>query len=304
MLFSLIALAVAAGAAWSRGRQLRRMSALSLRNRTLGPDGIVIGGAGFVLPRAKAPAILLLHGAGDTPQTLRYLGDALFARGFHVVAPLLPRHGRSLQEFRRLTARELTSAAELNYTELRSSHDWVGVIGLSMGGALAAQLAAAHSDLPALGLVAPYLEMPRRIERLAVLSRVWGVLVPAGRSAEGRSILDPVERGRNLAYGVFTAAGLRALRDTMRRARTALPHIVAPTLMIQSREDNRIAPAAAERAFSRIGSADKQLEWVAGAAHIITVDYGRDWVIARLAAFMESHMSPRAPTPTARGISS
>ena len=41
-----------------------------------------------------------------------------------------------------------------------------------------------------------------------------------------------------------------------------------------------------------------------GAAHILTVDYGREQVIARLAAFMEVHMTPRAPTPTGRGISS
>ena len=173
-----------------------------------------------------------------------------------------------------------------------------------MGGALAVQLAAEHPEIPAVGLVAPYLAMPRRLERLAMLSSIWGVLVPAGRSAEGMSVFDPVERDRNLAYGVFTAAGLRALRDSMRRAHAALPRVSAPTLMIQSREDNRITAPDAERAFALIGSHDKELQWVTGASHIITVDYGRDQVIARLAAFMESHLTPRAPTPSAREISS
>jgi carboxylesterase len=280
------------------------MTDFTLRHRTLGPDGIVIGGEGFVLERHGAPAVLLLHGAGDTPQTLRYLGDALFARGFHVAAPLLPRHGRALREFQRVTADELTIATERSYAELRSSHDRVAVIGLSMGGALAVQLAAGHHEIPALGLIAPYLAMPPRIERLARLSSLWGMVLPAARSAEGTSVLDPIERDRNLAYGVFTAAGLRALRETMRRAVVALPRVTAPTLVIQSREDNRIAERAAERAFALIGSRDKRLEWVTGAAHIITVDYGRDQVIARLAAFMESQLAPRAPTPSARGISS
>ena len=243
MLVSIAAFAVAVGAAWWRARQLRAMTDFTLRHRTLGPDGIVIGGEGFVLERHGAPAVLLLHGAGDTPQTLRYLGDALFARGFHVAAPLLPRHGRALREFQRVTADELTLATERSYAELRSSHDWVGVIGLSMGGALAVQLAAGHHEIPALGLVAPYLAMPPRIERLARLSSVWGVVLPAARSAEGTSVLDPIERDRNLAYGVFTAAGLRALRETMRRAVVALPRVTAPTLVIQSREDNRIAAA-------------------------------------------------------------
>ena len=69
--------------------------------------------------------------------------------------------------------------------------------------------------------------------------------------------------------------------------------------MIQSREDNRISVESAERAFARLGSPDKTLEWVTGAAHIITVDFGRDVVIAQLAAFMEARCTPRARTPSA-----
>src|SRR5262245_20127159 len=113
MAFAIALIAVAAGCvAWWRDRQFRAMSALTLRHRTLGADGIVVGGEGFVLSRGGAPAVLLLHGAGDTPQTLRYLADALFARGFHVTAPLLPRHGRLLRDFQHITADELTVAAQ------------------------------------------------------------------------------------------------------------------------------------------------------------------------------------------------
>jgi carboxylesterase len=251
-------------------------------------EGIVIGAEGFILERAGAPAVLLLHGAGDTPQTLRYLADALHARGFHVSAPLLPGHGRRVKDFARVTADDLSAAARARYAELRQSHAWLGVIGLSMGGALAVQLAAEHRDLPALGLVAPYLAMPRMVDRAARLAWLWGPLVPVLRSADGVSVLDPVERDRSLAYGAFTPAALRALRTTMRRAVTALPRVAAPTLMIQSREDNRLSVADAERAFAQLGAREKRLQWITGAAHVITVDYGRDTVIASLTSWMES----------------
>ncbi|MGH7619514.1 MAG: alpha/beta hydrolase [Gemmatimonadaceae bacterium] len=297
MWIGVLALVVAAGAFW-RARHLRAMNALTMRHRRLGEGGVVIGGEGFTLERAGAPAVLLLHGGGDTPQTLRYLGEELHARGFHVVAPLLPGHGRTLREFARVTADELTAAAASSYATLRASHEWVAVIGLSMGGALAAQIAAGNQSLPALGLVAPYLSMPKPIEWAARLAPAWGIVVPAVRSGDDTSIRDPDERTRGLAYGVFTAAGLIALRETMRRGVAALERISAPTLMMQSREDNRITVADAERTFARIGSREKSLEWVSGAGHIITVDFGRDAVNARLAAFVEAHTRAASRNPT------
>ena len=289
MLSAVVALALALFA-WWRAIHLRAMTGLVDRRRRLGPDGIVVGGEGFVLVRTGAPAVLLLHGGGDTPQTLQYLAAALYAQGLHVSAPLLPGHGRSLAEFKHVTAEQLTDAARASYKALATDHTWVGIIGLSMGGALAVQLAADNPELPALGLIAPYLAMPDRIERAARLAWLWGPLVPVVRSGDGISVLDPEERKRSLAYGVFTAAGLRALRRTMQRAALALPRVSAPTLVIQSREDNRITVPAAERAFARLGSREKRLAWVTGAAHIITVDYGRDTVIALLTGWMQAHL--------------
>jgi carboxylesterase len=285
--------ALIAGAIW-RARHLKTLEAITYERRRLGADGIVIGGEPFTRDRAGAPAVLLLHGAGDTPQSLKYLADALYAHGFHVEVPLLPGHGRTARDFNRITADDLTNAVRAHYDALRAAHDWVGVIGLSMGGALAVQLAAEHADMPALGLLAPYLAMPRKIQRAAAASRLWGPLFPLVRSTEGKSVLDANEQAHNLAYGVFTPGALRALRDTMCRAVAQLPRVSVPTLMIQSREDNRITVVDGERAFQLIGSREKRLEWITGAAHIITVDYGRDAVFAQLAAFMESHVPPRA----------
>ena len=103
-----------------RAWHLRAIERLSTDRRPLGSDGIVVGAEGFTLARARAPAVLLLHGAGDTPQTLRYLGEALFAQGFHVEAPLLPGHGRTLDAFRRTSAVDWLNAARSSYRALQS----------------------------------------------------------------------------------------------------------------------------------------------------------------------------------------
>jgi carboxylesterase len=288
MLFGVLA-ATLAIALVLRERRKRALTALSMQHRRLGPDGIAIGAESFVLARADGPAVLLLHGAGDTPQTLRLLGEYLHARGFHVVAPLLPGHGRDVGAFARITADELTVAARVAYEALVREREWVGVIGLSMGGALAVQIAADAPALPALGLAAPYLAMPTTITRAARIWWLWGLAAPLVKSGDGVSILDPVERERNLAYGVFTPNALRALYQTVRRAQAALPRVAAPTLVVQSRNDNRISVDAATSAFARLGAREKRLAWTADGAHVITVDYGRDEVFRQLATWMEIH---------------
>jgi carboxylesterase len=265
----------------------------AIDRRPKGLNGIVIGAEGFVFERPGAPAVLLLHGAGDTPQTLRYLAAELDHRGFHVSVPLLPGHGRDLDAFASVTARDIVSAARATFGELRATHKWVGLIGLSMGGAVAVQLAAEAPDLPALGLAAPYLAMPPLIAHAASIAWLWGPLAPVVHSANGISVLDADERAQSLAYGAFTPSALRALSGIVRNAAAALPRVAAPTLFLQSRTDNRIRVSAAERAFARLGSREKRLEWISGAAHIITVDYGRDQVNAQLASWMEAHQISR-----------
>jgi esterase/lipase len=59
--------------------------------------------------------------------------------------------------------------------------------------------------------------------------------------------------------------------------------------MVQSREDNRISVGAAERAFAKIGATEKRLEWISGASHVITVDFGREHVFDLLASWLEKH---------------
>lgn len=286
---------------------MSRRRALALRDDTLrrlpiGKDGIIPGAEPFELVHAdgNAPAVLLLHGGGDTPQTLRYLASFLYDRGYDVQVPLLPGHGRTLREFSGVTADDWLRTARSGYRELAAKHDWVAIAGLSMGGALAVQLAAELPSLPALALLAPYFAMPRYISVAARLSPLWAPIAPFVRAidpAAAPSIHDRAEAARSLGYGVFTPVALRALHRTVRRAIALLPNVKAPTLMIQSREDNRVSPSAAQRAFDRIGTRDKELVWLSGAGHVITVDYGREQIFQRVADFLARHrQTPSLPT--------
>ncbi len=250
----------------------------------------VIRGAQTIdLQEEGSPGVLLLHGFGDTPQTLALLARKLHKSGYSLYAPLLPGHGRSIDAFDKSRATDWVAAAKSALIEMRSRHDSVSIVGLSMGGALAVLLAAELNDIPALVLIAPYLGMPRRLRLAASTHWAWGRLAGAVNARNPQSIRDPIEREKNLAYGAVTGRALFELWKVVRLARGSLSRVNSPTLIIQSREDPRCAPEVAEFALKSLGAREKELVWTEGAGHIITVDYGRERVFNEVERWLTAH---------------
>ena len=296
----LIALLLVGGAVvFVRTRTTARAREMVGARLTPGPDGIVAGASSIDLPADGRHGLLLLHGFGDTPQTLGYLADHMHALGWGVRAPLLPGHGRTLDAFATSRADQWVDYAREELAKLREQYESVAIVGLSMGGALATILAGDTRDIRALVLLAPYLSMPTRLRRAAAVHRALGVLFPFLRGGGDRSIRDPNEAVRNLAYGFATPRLVFELRRVVDRARAAAPAVSAPTLVVQSRQDNRIPPDAAERAFSLFRVDDRRLLWTEGNGHIITVDYGRQAVFAAVADWLETHVKRSGQVPSA-----
>jgi carboxylesterase len=259
---------------------------------------ILPGAETIDLQEEGSPGVLLLHGFGDTPQTLGLLARRLRKSGYSVLAPLLPGHGRSMNAFAKSRASDWIEAAKAAYVEMRARHDLVSVVGLSMGGALAVVVAGEQLEIPTLVLIAPYLGMPKTLRLAAATHWLWGRFVGEVNARNPRSIRDPIEREKSLAYGAVTGRELHELSEVVRCARQALTNVRAPALIIQSREDPRCSPETAEFALKTLGSGEKRLVWTEGAGHIITVDYGRERVFSEVERWLNAHRSPAAEAAT------
>ena len=301
---------------WAVRRGLgRRTERATLARLPVDAEGIIEGAGGIVRQGASNRAVLILHGFGDTPQTLHYLADHLHGLGFTVHAPLLPGHGRTLAEFGDTSADAWLAAADAELVALRRRFEFVGLVGLSMGGALSVILAARHGGRSidaaggprlaargpdALILLAPYLSMRARAERVATLHWLISPFATYLPSREEASIRDPRERAHSRGFGTVTPGLVRELRRVVRWAQHALPDVRQPTLVIQSREDNRIEEAAAARSFDRLGAVEKRFVWTEGSGHVITVDTGRERVLELTGEWLldwADAMSSGSPAP-------
>jgi carboxylesterase len=258
-------------------------------------DAAIIKGAETIdLQEEGSHGVLLLHGFGDTPQTLSLLARRLAKNGYGVFAPLLPGHGRDMAAFRRARAEDWIETARHSLTRMCERYAVVSVVGLSMGGALAVLATAEVKTVASLVLIAPYLGMPMQIRLAAAVHWLWGPIAGEINARNPRSVRDPIEREKNLAYGLVTGRTLHELAKVVRRSRKVLPEVTVPTLIILSKEDPRVPPAVGEFALRMLGARDKKLVWTEGAGHIITVDYGRERVFGEVQKWLQLHDSRSA----------
>ncbi len=270
------------------------------------------GAEPVALEAAGDRGALVLHGFGDTPESVATVAHALHARGWTVEVPLLAGHGRDLRTFAGSGAGDWLASARAAYLALGARRARVAIVAQSMGAALAAVLAAdaavdATGGPPALVLLAPYLVAPASVRWGARLAPVLALAVPYLSSDGGaRSLHDPEARAVSLGPKVITPRLVGELARAVAWGRAAAPRVAAPTLVVASRQDNRIAPAAMAAVVARIGRAvpgavPPEIAWLDGCGHVIAADYERAAVAELAGAWLDRHVpaAPRTPSPPA-----
>lgn len=124
-------------------------------------DGVTL--AGWVLPgRPDSPWIIGCHGLGTNRSDILGIGQALQQAGYTVVVFDFRGHGESggsATSFGLWEQRDL--AGVLQAVQPRAGQRPIGLFGLSMGGAVALQVASRHQEIAAIAVDSVYLSLRR-----------------------------------------------------------------------------------------------------------------------------------------------
>jgi carboxylesterase len=226
--------------------------------------------------------VLLCHGFTGTPQSLRPWGEYLADRGYSVRIPLLPGHGTTWQEMNQTRWEDWYAAVDTAFRELHEASERVVVCGLSMGGALALQLAQGHGPrISGLVLVNPAVkfEDPRTL-LLPVLKHVVGSLGAIGNDVKKPGVTE-------LAY---TRTPLKAAHSQLVAWQSVvrdLPEVTQPLLLLRSPQDHVVPASSSALILSRISSLDVTEILLEDSYHVATIDNDAQRIFDESAKFIE-----------------
>ena len=233
--------------------------------------------------------MLCIHGFTGTPYEVRPLGEALAERGFTAVGPMLPGHGDNPHAVNRTTWRDWVAAMAGELDALRRRCRRVGLIGMSLGGLIALQLAARAPDIAALCVMGTPLWLPAWST-----ASILGLRLLAPRLASvpkaGADIRDPAARASFPTMRAFPLQALHSVLDLAVRVRAGIGSVRAPALVIHADHDHVAPPACAPELLARLGSTDKRLLRLPRSYHIVAVDVDRDLVAREVGDFFTSRM--------------
>ncbi|MGI9032126.1 MAG: alpha/beta hydrolase, partial [Acidimicrobiales bacterium] len=204
------------------------------------------------------------------PRSVRGVSGALPPPGLAVEAPLLPGHGTDPDDILATGWDDWYAAAASAYAELARRCSSLMLFGLSMGGTLAAALAAEHPEIAAMVVVNPYIDPPAPSFR-----ELLGGLLDAGEtwvSTVTSDIADP--DGREVGYSGTPIAPLLSLCHALDRLAPRLGEITCPVLIFTSRIDH-VVPPVSSKVLAQAVSGPVEQVWLENSFHNATLDRDR-----------------------------
>lgn len=229
---------------------------------------------------------LLIHGFTSTPGELRLIGEALAAQGYTSKGILLPGHGTKPEDLLKVAYEDWIDAAQTGINQLKKSCNAVIVIGHSMGGLLALQMAA-RNKINGVITIAAALKITNRLASLAWLLKHFKPYIP-GSAAER----PPQEQQYLLHYPYFPTASVAELKKLAANTAEILAQITADALIIQTKDDRTVQPQSARIICRRISSPRKECYWLEKGTHNVPVvaPYNEQ-IIAKMIDFIEEQLA-------------
>lgn len=247
------------------------------------------GAEAFEFPGGSSVGVLLIHGFTGSPAEMRPVGEALAAHGIGSIGPLLQGHGTHPEDMIGFAYEDWVADVERALDELLTRCDQAVLVGLSMGGTLALNVAARRTNDPRIIGVAPI------CAPLVLDDWRLGIVKYASKFVKWQSwgapdIKNRAAWDRHVGYRRYRLPPLLQLLDLMRETKARLAVVRQPVLVVQARVDHVVPPRNAELIYDGVSSSQRSVLLLDNCYHVVTIDHPAEQLNAAIIRFVE-HVS-------------
>jgi carboxylesterase len=233
----------------------------------------VLPGAEAFSHHGNASGVLVLHGFTGNPSSMRPIAERAAAAGYSVELPRLPGHGTTVEDMMTTTWADWTKATEQAYDELAERCERVAVVGLSMGGGLAAYLTEERTSVVGCVLINPLIKAPapEMYDGLtALLDAGVESIESIGSDVKKEGVVES-------SYNATPLAPAKSLFEGVALVRQKLSQITVPVLLLTSREDHVVTPDNGDDLVSEVSGSLERV-WLENSYHVATIDNDQELV--------------------------
>lgn len=217
--------------------------------------------------------IFLIHGYTGSPAEMVPFAKKFENKGFSVYCPRLAGHGTNIKDFVNTGFMDWYQSALIQYLEFRKRVKNTYIIGLSMGGQIAAYLDAVVGCEKIALFSTPYDIVDPRMK---YAKYIWPIMPKIKKTETKPNVFD--ENGRKLMvnyddekYNFVKPAG--QLYRSFKLFHKFIRRMRAPLLIVQSELDPVVNFKSPQKIFNKSKSISKQLNYLKKSSHVITLDY-------------------------------
>jgi len=235
--------------------------------------------------KKKAPlGVLVLHGFTSHVGCVSPIEPLLQERNLPYRFPILRGHGGRPEDLAGVRATDWYEDAEDALLELVTECEKAIVIGHSMGGLMALELASRRPEYVA-GVIAasPALKFA---DPAAPLTPILAKLIGFWPSPNAY-LDDDLRKKNNQNYPRFAIDAFASLYKHAGEVTNILSFIKAPIRILQPRQDQVVAPKVATLVYDKVASKDKKVVWIEDGGHEMYLDRGAAECLAATATALD-----------------
>lgn len=218
---------------------------------------------------------LLIHGYTGGPFEVEPLADCLKKEGFITLCPTLHGHGGIRKNLRYSSYKKWLDSADQAYKELSKHCDEITVVGFSMGGLLAFQLAHKYKPKCIVSMSTPIycIDFKNLKDDLLLSIRT-----------------SNHQRLKEYFFSCFTpmVANLN-FRILLHHSKRLLPELNLPVMVVQGTKDAVVRAESARFIYHRIPSPQKSLCFYEKSNHLLHYSCEKDRIYDNIINFIKLH---------------